>query len=197
MSTLWGNPQHSIFFGSLVYYHEDLYTVALFGVGWKKKGNRSYKKCVHNIIDMQPSFSQLYIIQKLPSYMNNARAALKSNSIRCSFCAETVLTVIGKLAINSCYSLLCRFDSEEAFIEHCVKEGCLLWIHWQGYQTWWKSSSFYEKRFHQISFLDRCKILAMKMCKKRESDEHYFGRSSFSDDLHRSFMNLLLSLLVH
>jgi hypothetical protein len=37
-----------------------------------------------------------------------------------------------------------------------------------------------------LNFLDRSKILAMKMHKKRQSDEHYLGRSSFSDELHCS-----------
>jgi hypothetical protein len=73
----------------------------------------------------QPSFSQHYIIQKLPSYMNNAVVALKSNSICCSFCPEALLNFIGKLAMNSCYSVLCtRFDSEESFIDHCVEVVC-------------------------------------------------------------------------
>jgi len=72
---------------------------------------------------MQPTFPQHYIIQKLPPHMNNACAVLKNNSNRCSYCAETVLTAIGKLAVNSCYRmLLMRFDSEESFIDHCVEE---------------------------------------------------------------------------
>jgi hypothetical protein len=55
--------------------------------------------------------------------MNNACAALKNNSIHPSYCAEAILTVIGKLAINSWYRmLLTRFDSEESFIDHCVEE---------------------------------------------------------------------------
>ncbi|MFN9982046.1 MAG: hypothetical protein ACK53Y_19125, partial [bacterium] len=52
-------------------------------------------------------------------------AVLKNNSNRCSYCAETVLTAIGKLAVNSCYRmLLMRFDSEESFIDHCVEVVC-------------------------------------------------------------------------
>ena len=61
----------------------------------------------------QLPFPQHYITQKLPPFMNNACAAFKNNSIRCSYCTKTVLSVIGNLSVNSsCSMLLTRFDTE-------------------------------------------------------------------------------------
>jgi hypothetical protein len=91
----------------------------------------------------QLPYSQHYIAQQLPPYMNDACAALKNNSIQCSYCAKTVLTIIGILSVNSSYSMiLTRFDSKESFIDHCVEEIYSRYIHCQGYKTWWKSSFF-------------------------------------------------------
>jgi copper chaperone CopZ len=123
--------------------------------------------------------------------MNNACAALKNNSIRCSYCAKTVLTVIGNLSVNSSYSmLLTRFDSEESFIDHCVEEV------YSGYVV--KAAKHGENRLFSLKmdfldFLNRCKTLAINMHKKRLTDEHYF-----SDELHRSFnefMSIIISTL--
>jgi hypothetical protein len=128
----------------------------------------------------QPSFSQHYIIQKLPSYMNNAAVALKNNSIHCSFCAEALLTSIGKLAMNSCYSVLCtRFDSEESFIDHCVEVVCCGYI---GHVIKHGENRLLFSETNFINFLERCKIMAMNKRTKRLSDENYLGKSSFSDE---------------
>jgi hypothetical protein len=91
--------------------------------------------------------------------------------------------------------LLTRFDSEESFIDHCVEEI------YSGHVV--KAAKHGENRLFSLKmdfldFLDRCKTLAINLRKKRLTDEHYLGRSSFSDELHCSFnefMSVIISTL--
>jgi hypothetical protein len=71
----------------------------------------------------------LSVIQTMPPCMNNALAALNSNSIHCSFCADTLLDFIGGLAKDNCsISNYRRHDSEESFISECIEVVCCMLI---------------------------------------------------------------------
>ncbi len=62
------------------------------------------------------------IIQRMPSYMNNALLAIKSKSLCCSFCAETLLDCIGRMATKYSYSQLLQLhESEEFFVTECIE----------------------------------------------------------------------------
>ena len=62
-----------------------------------------------------------YIIQRMPMYMNNALATMKSKSIYCTFCAD-LLNCIGRMATKCSYSQLMQlYDSEAFFITECIK----------------------------------------------------------------------------
>jgi hypothetical protein len=64
-------------------------------------------------------------MQRLPPYMNNLLASIKSRSLYCSFCLETLLDHIGSLASKYCYThLFGMFESEESFTWYCIE--CVL-----------------------------------------------------------------------
>jgi hypothetical protein len=83
---------------------------------------------VHQLVDGKSSLESSFphaISERMPPYISNVLAALKNKSIHCSFCADTLLNYIGRLAKDNCYSHLCAlYDSEEFFIHECIEVVC-------------------------------------------------------------------------
>jgi hypothetical protein len=133
------------------------------------------------------------IIERMPPYMSNVLAALKNKSILCSFCADTLLNYIGRLANDNCYShLSALYVSEESFIDECIEVVCCGYIyrimeHCENRQS--LSSEVY------INILHSCKIAARTKRKKRLRDEFFLGNASFANELHRSF-NEFVAIIV-
>jgi hypothetical protein len=51
--------------------------------------------------------------------------ALNNNGIVCFFCAEIMLEHMGRITTNYCSShLLAMYNSDEAFIDHCIEVVC-------------------------------------------------------------------------
>jgi hypothetical protein len=88
---------------------------------------------VNGVFDTESSIQSSFphaFVRRLPVYMFSVLAALKSNSIFCSFCADTLLTFIAKLARTFRSDLLCqRHTSEESFIDECIEIVCCGYIY--------------------------------------------------------------------
>lgn len=143
---------------------------------------------VNGVFDTESSIQSSFphaFVRRLPVYMFSVLAALKSNSIFCSFCADTLLTFIAKLARTVRSDLLCqRHTSEESFIDECIEIVCC------GYIYQFCDHGKYRLRLRKeeyINLLKTCKMEALDKRKKRHRDENYLGRLSFADELHRSF----------
>jgi hypothetical protein len=124
----------------------------------------------------------------MPQYMTNVLAALKNNTIHCSICSDSVLYLIGGLAKKYSYVCLCaRYDSEDCFIDDCIEVVCCSYIfrvleHDENQLQLTKESS--------LIFL----IAARKKRKKRLCNKKYLGNSSFANELHCSFHELITIL---
>jgi len=112
--------------------------------------------------------------------MFSVLAALKSNSIICSFCAYIFLSYIARLARTVRSDL---HSSEEAFIDQCIEIVCCMYI-----------SRFVQhgkKRFRlrmdeYMCLLRTCKIQARYKRKKRHRKENYLGHVSVGEELCRT-----------
>jgi hypothetical protein len=66
----------------------------------------------------------------MPQYTSTVLEALNNKGIICSFCAETVLEHIERMATNYCTShLLAMYDSKESFVDHLIEVVCCCYIH--------------------------------------------------------------------
>jgi len=130
---------------------------------------------------------------RMPQYMSTVLEALNNKGIICSFCAETVLEHIGRVAMNYCTShLLAMYDSKESFVDHLIEVVCCCYI----YRTVNQGENRLElSRGRFTHLLDLCKKAAKKKRVRRRHDEIYLGILSFSSELNRSF-NEFIAIVV-
>jgi hypothetical protein len=129
------------------------------------------------------------IVQEMPHCMDTILAALKNKTIRCSFCSEMLLDYVGGLV--DCFSTLClvtMFESKEAFTEKCVEVVCSRYIFLSGAKGSFRLRLAGDDNNH---FLGLCERAAKRRRMKRRSDELNLGNLPFSDELNRSFHELL------
>jgi hypothetical protein len=131
--------------------------------------------------------------QRMPQYTSTVLEALNNKGIICSFCAETVLEHIERMATNYCTShLLAMYDSKESFVDHLIEVVCCCYIHWTVNQG---ENRLELPRGRFTHLLDLCKKAAKKKRVKRRHDEIYLGILSFPSELNRSF-NELIAIVV-
>jgi hypothetical protein len=129
------------------------------------------------------------IVQEMPHCMDIILAALKNKTIRCSFCSETLLDYVGGLVDR--FSTLClvtMFESKEAFTEKCVEVVCSRYIFLSGAKGTFRLRLAGDNNNH---ILGLCERAAKRRQMKRRSDELNLGNLPFSDELNRSFHELL------
>lgn len=129
------------------------------------------------------------IVQEMPHCMDTVLAALKNKTIRCSFCSETLLDYVGGLVDRfSTLHLVTMFESKEAFTEKCVEVVCSRYIFLSGAKGSFRLQLAGDDNNH---ILGLCERAAKRRRMKRRSDELYLGNLPFSDELNRSFHELL------
>jgi hypothetical protein len=133
---------------------------------------------------LQSSFPNGFA-KRMPIYMDSVLAALKSNSIRCSFCGDALWEFIAKIAWRVRWDILCqRHRCEESFFDECVEIVCCSYI--ARFVDYGKKK-LYLSRDGYVYLLNECKMKARDKRKKRHCNENYLGRLCFADELHRSF----------
>jgi len=128
-----------------------------------------------------------FFMQRLPPYMNNLLASIKSKSLYCSFCLEILLDHIGSLASKYCYThLFGMFESEESFTLFCIECVSCCYI-----EKTLESLEHDERRLLSREeywfILKGCKELSKRKRFKRCSEEMYLGTFPFPIELIRAF----------
>jgi hypothetical protein len=122
----------------------------------------------HHPVDNEGSLESYFpccTIQRMSPYMTNALAEFKNNTIHCSFCSDSLLDFIGRLAKKYSYICLCaRYDSEDCFIDECVEVVCCTYI-FRVMEHDENKLQLTKESF--INILNSCKIAARKKHKKR------------------------------
>ena len=127
------------------------------------------------------------LIQRMPPYMNSVLSELNNKSINCSFCSEILLDHIGSLAIKHSHSqLLKMYDSEESFCIYCIE--CIA-CHYiaKALDSLETDDKRHLSREGYWLIVKSCKEISNKKQEKRRCNEMYLGKSSFSNELRRSF----------
>ena len=148
---------------------------------------------VNGVFDTESSIQSSFphaFVRPLPAYMFLVLAALKSNRITCSFCADTISTYIARQARIDQFSQL--HSSEEAFIDQCVEIVCCEYC--------LKFNEHGEKRLQlrhdeYMNLLRTCKIQARYKRKKRHQEEKYLGHVSVAEELRRSFNEFVATVV--
>jgi hypothetical protein len=97
------------------------------------------------------------ILQRMPVYMNNASAAIKSKGIYCSFCRDNLLDWIGRMATKYSYSQLMQlYDFEESFVTEFIELVYCRYI-FKALQILENDRSRPMSRDHYYLILKRCK----------------------------------------
>jgi len=142
---------------------------------------------VNGVFDTESSIQSSFLhafVRRLPVYMFSVLAALKSNSIICSFCADALLSYIARLARTVRSDLFCQLhSSEEAFIDQCIEIVCCEYISrfvQHGKKRLWLRMDEY------MCLLRTCKIQARYKRKKRHRKENYLGHVSVGEELCRT-----------
>jgi hypothetical protein len=135
------------------------------------------------------------IIQRMPSCTNNALSAIKSKSLCCTFCAETLLDCIGRMATKYSYSQLLQLhDSEESFVTECVELVYCGYIY-KALQSLENDASRAMSRDKYYLILKKCKEDSKIKRMKRRHDEVYLGKNRFANELHSSFNEFMVNVV--
>ncbi len=147
--------------------------------------------CSRTTEDVLRSTFPRCVIQKMPPYMSNILAAINSKSIYCSFCANVLLDHIGNMARIYGYNhLLQMYDSEETFVDHCIEIVVCHYIEKSLYSLDADKDRLLSRQEYFL-MLKGCKDHSKIKNRKRRCDEMYLGKSSFPNELLRSFHKLL------
>ncbi len=181
------SPRHSSYWVMII----DQHTSAVF----------SYHllKFAHNT----PSERQLdslcrrCIVRHLPPYMNVVLMAMFKKTIYCSCSLEILKNYIGRLSrAHSTAELMMMFNaSEECFAYDCINTVTVCYCS-LALDARDVSNIFPMSRDEFIAMLKKSRMLANEKQNKRRKAEMYLGRSTFENELCRSFDEFMRSIII-
>ena len=149
------------------------------------------------IAAMLPSNTTINI-KKIPPYMSDIAAAINKKTVHCSFLFASLTDYLCNLNTRYRYEELNRLhDSPDSFIDECIDYVVNRYIEKavELFETVLSLEENKSKQFLWANYQDtfiRCKEHAKERRFKRQEDEKYLGKKSFSDEIHRSFNEFLV-----
>ncbi len=130
--------------------------------------------------------------------MNDIASAINKKTIHCSFLFVSLTDYLCNLTTRYRYEELNRLhDSPDSFIDECIDYVVNRYIEKavELFETVLSLEENKSKQFLWANYQDtfiRCKEHAKERRFKRQEDEKYLGKKSFSDEIHRSFNEFLV-----